>query len=158
MNCNMGMEAEIYPFLPTLLLVLVCHCRGKSEECFATLEQNAVVRAIDKKYIYLCPSALHVRSPRSRHRQDGLRVKRVPPWCLLDYSLTRQKASSLNTADKYLVRVLIPSLMKEQPHGLLSPKHLSCYSCHTDNTPGLQRELFKPKHGVNLNFSQASIF
>lgn len=53
MNCNMEMEAEIYPFLPTLLWVLVFHCRGKLEECFAVPEQNAVVRATYKKYMFM---------------------------------------------------------------------------------------------------------
>lgn len=83
MNCNMGMEAEIYPFLPTLLLVLVCHCRGKSEECFATLEQNAVVRAIDKKkiYVYVPPlCTLGVQDQVTGRMGCGSR------WCLLDAS------------------------------------------------------------------------
>lgn len=78
----MEMEAEIYPFLPTLLWVLVFHCRGKLEECFAVPEQNAVVRAIYKKiYVYVPPLCrLGVQD------QDTGRTGCGSRWCLLGAS------------------------------------------------------------------------
>lgn len=82
MNCNMEMEAEIYPFLPTLLWVLVFHCHGKLEECFEMLEQNAVVQAIDKK---ICIYVPHLCSLGVQDQDTG-RTGCGSRWCLLGAS------------------------------------------------------------------------